>query len=517
MPQVKPISLDGSTLEGGGQLVRVAFSLSAITGIPVHVYNIRANRMAKGRSKGNAGGGGRGGRGSLQRRGGGGSGDSDESGGGAKESHLAALLWLAGRCDAFVEGAEVGSREVTFIPGGGQGKNERQKNDGENGLVDLERNTINLERPGSTCLILQCILPYLLFTSPTSSISSTSSLPTPKLAQTATAMITTATQQTSSLQLLANDDLSHTDQPSMTTEITLFGGTNVSKAMTTDYVQHIFLPMLRRILGPSLPEVTLENVRRGWAGSASQIGEVKVRVTHGASGPMKIENVTTVERGDIEKISVVIVAEGTTARQEITDGLKREIPLLFTPDLPIETIVNEDSGDVRRLYVLLIAHTTNGYRLGRDFLGSGRRPKNTAEQKKIIEECVRTVTRDLSREVKRGGCVDEFMADQIILFQALARGMGRVDAGKWRESGNGKGVDVEVGDKGGSLHARTVRWVCERVLKGVGDGVDFKEGGYCKGVGWSWDATDTEEKRSDQSVEADMKRLDFEKGRQYLD
>lgn len=39
-----PLLIDGSTGEGGGQLVRVAVALSAVTGRAIKIVNIRANR-----------------------------------------------------------------------------------------------------------------------------------------------------------------------------------------------------------------------------------------------------------------------------------------------------------------------------------------------------------------------------------------------------------------------------------------------------------------------------------------
>ena len=41
----KPIELDGRTGEGGGQLVRVAVGLAALTSQPVKITNIRGNRQ----------------------------------------------------------------------------------------------------------------------------------------------------------------------------------------------------------------------------------------------------------------------------------------------------------------------------------------------------------------------------------------------------------------------------------------------------------------------------------------
>lgn len=69
-PQVRQkelVLLDGRTLEGGGQLLRIAFCLSALTGTPVQVNDIRGKRSG---------------------------------GGGLKPQHLTCVQWLAQACNA---------------------------------------------------------------------------------------------------------------------------------------------------------------------------------------------------------------------------------------------------------------------------------------------------------------------------------------------------------------------------------------------------------------------------------
>jgi hypothetical protein len=78
-----PIHLEGTTLEGGGQLVRLALSISALTGTPIRITNIRGNRSG---------------------------------GGGLKQQHLTALEWLSKACNARVEGALKKSRTLVFEP-----------------------------------------------------------------------------------------------------------------------------------------------------------------------------------------------------------------------------------------------------------------------------------------------------------------------------------------------------------------------------------------------------------------
>ncbi|MHB9130702.1 MAG: RNA 3'-terminal phosphate cyclase [Armatimonadota bacterium] len=81
---MKPfISIDGSYGEGGGQIIRTALSLAAITGTPVEISNVRLGRQKPG----------------LQ------------------PQHLMAVQAAAAICGAEVTGAAVGSMRLTFTPG----------------------------------------------------------------------------------------------------------------------------------------------------------------------------------------------------------------------------------------------------------------------------------------------------------------------------------------------------------------------------------------------------------------
>ena len=44
----KVLKIDGSTGEGGGQIIRTALSLSMLTGTPIEITNIRAGRAKSG-------------------------------------------------------------------------------------------------------------------------------------------------------------------------------------------------------------------------------------------------------------------------------------------------------------------------------------------------------------------------------------------------------------------------------------------------------------------------------------
>jgi len=83
------ILIDGAYHEGGGQIIRTAVALSALTGKPVKITNIRAKRCNPGLAA----------------------------------QHLTGILSLAKLCDAKVEGAKIGSQEIEFVPGKIKGGN----------------------------------------------------------------------------------------------------------------------------------------------------------------------------------------------------------------------------------------------------------------------------------------------------------------------------------------------------------------------------------------------------------
>ena len=82
MPNDLEIVLDGSSGEGGGQILRTALSLATITGKSFRVHRIRANRIKPG----------------------------------LRPQHREAARAAARLCDAEVEGCEVGSSRLVFRP-----------------------------------------------------------------------------------------------------------------------------------------------------------------------------------------------------------------------------------------------------------------------------------------------------------------------------------------------------------------------------------------------------------------
>lgn len=106
------IEIDGSYGEGGGQILRTACSLAAVTGTPCHIINVRSARRNPG----------------------------------LRTQHLLGLQALARLCDGRLEGGAVGSREIAFFPG----------------RVSARSLIIKIGTAGSVTLIIQTLLPVLL-------------------------------------------------------------------------------------------------------------------------------------------------------------------------------------------------------------------------------------------------------------------------------------------------------------------------------------------------------------------
>ena len=397
-----PIHLDGTTLEGGGQLLRLALSLSSLTQIPIHITKIRGKRPGKVS--------------------------------GMKSSHLAGAVWLANATAAMTEGMEVKSSQLMFRPSCGaetrdaNGQDEHvamtaTENKGvwedvfHDGELVRRQSHIPMSSPGSILLVLQAILPYLLLSN------------------------------------CCNMEGQKTIVP---LRVTIEGGTNVSSSPSIEYASQVLLPMLSLKL--SIPPITTTLHRRGWSTGRSEIGSVTFDIV-----PLPCNSILPTfsfqNRGGLAKVHVSILAPEATARNTIRGKVIAQL-LAFSPEIEILFPVDETSGSEKRLYLLLVAETSNGYKLGRDWLFDEKARGLSTEH--LCEKLVSKVIKDLKKELKHGGCVDEYMQDQIVVFQALAAGKAEVDC---REA---------------TLHTRTARWVAELVV-----GIGFDDLGRCQGLGYA--------------------------------
>ncbi|WP_243369770.1 RNA 3'-terminal phosphate cyclase [Geotalea sp. SG265] len=220
------LTIDGSHGEGGGQMLRTALSLSAILNRPFRMVNIRAARKKPG----------------LQ------------------PQHLMAVKAARIVTDAEVSGGTTGSMEITFTPraiGGGSFR-------------------FDIGTAGSISLVLQTVIPILLFAGRESSI-------------------------------------------------TVTGGTNVPFSPSADYLAEVFAPSLRKIGG----NIRIYRDRYGFYPRGG--GKVRVDVVR-AEKPSPLE---ATERGMIRRVTgrsaVANLPDSIAERQR-----KRTVELLKPLPCPVE-------------------------------------------------------------------------------------------------------------------------------------------------------------------------------------
>ncbi len=106
------LDIDGSHGEGGGQLLRTAVALAAVTGQPAQIRNIRARRKKPGLAA----------------------------------QHLTAVRAVGELCSARIEGLALGARELHVVPGAPRGGEFR----------------FDVGTAGSVTLVLQALVPVML-------------------------------------------------------------------------------------------------------------------------------------------------------------------------------------------------------------------------------------------------------------------------------------------------------------------------------------------------------------------
>ncbi|KAI9056695.1 RNA 3'-terminal phosphate cyclase [Trametes sanguinea] len=340
MDAMEPIRLDGSVLEGGGQLLRIAVALSVLLSKPIAIDNIRANRQPPG----------------------------------LKHQHAAGLRLAAEICSARLEGCDTGSCSILFCP-----------------TTKPQLSRCYIADPGtagSIALLLQVSLPCLIF-SPDPSIPPSG--------------------------------------------LVLRGGTNAIQAPQIDYTQHVFLPFVRKHFGL---QPVLNVVTRGYYPKGG--GEVHVSVPP-VRGPLPAVALT--ERGPVKTVSGRSYVAGlpkSLAESMRTAATKVLVESNLHPDLINVDAVREKPSDAAGSGsgIVLWAETEDGCVIAGSALG-----RKGTEPAKIG----RDAARELAANLAHGGCVDEYMQDQIIIFLALAHGRSRVRTGPL------------------TLHTRTAIWVAEQL------------------------------------------------------
>lgn len=387
------LHIDGRTLEGGGQLLRLAVGLAALQGRAIHITHIRGLR------KGSRG---------------------------LKAQHLACVRWLAAACGAITEGADIHSESLVFRPQNKLGITTPDiytKSALDDGKVVYDVR-IDIGSPGSVGLLLQAVLPFILFRPPPSQADRSA-------------------------------------RPIVRLSIT--GGTNVSKSPSYEYVKQVLLRTLSSI---GFLNIEAQVKRRGWSIGGSSVGTVSLLIPCLRPGEKISNKEFQLFNGIDESHRHPSIIEATLIAPKslhdiFTKSITNNVNKIFGK-LDNFTISREDSQHEKRIYLIVVAKVVcknRDFIFGSDELTAGRKG---VSRDVLADEITARVLQRLSEDVKSGACVDRHMVDQLVVFQALAHGVSHVSRGISRER---------------DLHADTAEWIARRILDTEVDG------GKCEGIG----------------------------------
>lgn len=348
---------------------------------------------------------------------------------GLRKQHVVSIQWLAQATDAEVEGLHIGSKTLTFCPRCGPHESRRR---GFKLAID--------SGTGSATLVLQAILPFLIFAG------------------------------------------NEADE-SITVELT--GGTNASFSPSFEYLDQVVFPVLRESFGIRIEG---ELKQRGWSLGPQTPGVMTVTVhplKPGETIKFRPLRVLPSEQSKLvaSRIDMTILAPWES-HKTLQKTLRKELKRWF-PQAETNLKLVEDSKRDACWYVLLVAHSSSGeVRWAVDILTSlSKKVKATLKSPDVF--CARlsdSLARGLRDEVETGGAVDVHLQDQLVYIQALCEGFSSMprDPGEGPRKGERGRTPEELGLEElriedptngqdgpfghGSDHARTARWVCRRLL-----------------------------------------------------
>ncbi|KAJ8093289.1 hypothetical protein PM082_020775 [Marasmius tenuissimus] len=357
--------IDGSVLEGGGQILRNTIALSGLLGKPVTIQNIRAGRQQPG----------------------------------LKNQHRTGLELAAAIASAELIGASNGSSEVHFTPG--------TSTDSTQSTTHHEADSVTA---GATALLFQISLPLLLF-------------------------------------------------GDRTRTLTLKGGTNATQAPQVDYTRHVLLPMLRHF---GLPDVQLDIKRRGYFPKGG--GELFVQIEP-IAGPLRAIRLS--ERGNVRSIKGIAHFAGLPGHigRDMVKGAMDKLKEAGYSESQVDIEYKRERDDNTvggGSGLVLWAELDGGETLGASAVG-----RKAIKATKLGEEAAAV----LINQINAGGCVDEWLQDQLIIFMALAEGDS----------------EVLCGQGGLKLHTKTAIWVMEQLTEAKFEVEEVSTGHTilrCRGIGY---------------------------------
>lgn len=309
---------------------------------------------------------------------------------GLKAQHKTGLKLAVDICGGSLVGADIGSDCIEYDPSTDRNKNNEKEDIKE---IDNEVEKVssliqaNTGTAGSICLLLQVGLPCALFARNEPSLSAVS--------------------------------------------MCLEGGTNATLAPQIDYFNEVFLPVMSHhcLNVESYTEsIGIDIERRGYYPIGGGVVKCSIPKYIQNSG-QPLNPIILIERGKLKSIHIKSYHGGKVPRtvaSQIANAAHRyitqsssAIPEL-TGIIPSLEIIKHSNAKGSGTGIVIIGKTTTNCIFGASAIGNRKvKPQQTGEGAAI----------ELLDSLLSGGCVDDWLSDQLILFMALAKGESKVLTG----------------------------------------------------------------------------------------
>lgn len=320
------IIIDGSLLEGGGQILRVASSLSCILSQPIEIQKIRAGRSTPGLAT----------------------------------QHQEGLHCLTQLTNGNIQGNSIGSSSVTIIPG-----------------LYLYNTCIqvSIQTAGAITLVLQSLLPCILL---------------------------------GKNQLQFHSFLIEFHG----------GGTNVSNSPPIEHFQYVLVFLLQRLCHVKINTIIS---RRGFfpRGGANMKVELILDDLNFNNG------IQLTDRGELLKLSCYVCGYGCLIwnERELRDYIQQELKDIIDKEVEVYIDISlnnqSNSSNESNLAIQLCLETSTGCILssnGSEFL---RKSNKIIDSKGRSIKLIQEVLNDMKALISSNCCIDEYTADQLIIFMAM--------------------------------------------------------------------------------------------------
>ena len=293
---------------------------------------------------------------------------------GLRPTHIEALKLVATLTNGDLVGAIEGSQDATYTPGHIICNDDDDESDNNTESDEFLKVEVKTERVGASSLLVQGALPMLLFA--------------PK-----------------SVELV----LKH-------------AGTKVFYEPPIDYMKHVLVPLLCTQFKVN---VEMQIVSRGYMPRGGGILTLKV------SDPTDsvLQPIQMLHRGALIKIVAKLCGFGRPAHPEFIDHV-HEALLMKLREKGVEDKVfvefvceidGMDSNEELECRLFLYAETSGGCVLS----GSSKGGCESTDPELLASQAVEQLVEQLSH----GGCIDEYLQDQLIIYMSLAEGVSEILTG----------------------------------------------------------------------------------------